>query len=308
MEAIVAGVIGALIAVSVAGACCPGSATTALGAGSWAEALSIARRADDAMGRFVGRLPRYAVLWIGRLERTCSRMPPSHVSEYPHVSLAVLLALSAGLAWWASGMVAGGVIGAVLCVAALVVACLREEKRRADNIERGLPEAFRALSISIGSGHSLAQAMRYVGAHAEEPVKTEFMRVGLSIDCGVPAVETLDILLSRLPVHGMDMVTLALKISKRTGAPLSGLLADAANSVGERIELRRTLDVKTAQARMSAHIVSAMPMGMMAFLLLFSSDFRAGVATMPGLFCVVAALTLNVVAVVIIGKIMRMEL
>ena len=184
----------------------------------------------------------------------------------------------------------------------------RAEKKRAENIERGLPEAFRALSISIGSGHSLAQAMRYVGAHAEEPVKTEFTRVGLSIDCGVPAVETLDILLSRLPVHGMDMVTLALKISKRTGAPLSGLLADAANSVGERIELRRALDVKTAQARMSAHIVSAMPMGMMAFLLLFSSDFRAGVATMPGLFCVVAALLLNVVAVVIIGKIMRMEL
>lgn len=51
--------------------------------------------------------------------------------------------------------------------------------------------------------------------------------------------------------------------------------------VGERIELKRRLDVKTSQARMSAHMVAAMPTGMCAVLALLSADFRRGLATPP---------------------------
>lgn len=51
--------------------------------------------------------------------------------------------------------------------------------------------------------------------------------------------------------------------------------------VGERIELKRRLDVKTSQARMSAHMVAAMPAGMCAVLALLSADFRRGLRRLP---------------------------
>ena len=106
----------------------------------------------------------------------------------------------------------------------------------------------------------------------------------------------------------MSLVTLALKVSQRTGAPLADLLSEASSMVGERIELKRRLDVKTSQARMSAHMVSAMPAGMCAVLALLSADFRRGLATPAGAGAVVLGLALNAVALVVIRRIMRVEL
>lgn len=208
----------------------------------------------------------------------------------------------------ASLSVPGALIGAGAPVIALAVAGGRAKKATARDVERAMPEAFGALSIALGSGHSLAQAMRYVGVHSREPVRSEFMRVGFAIDCGFSATEALDGLITRLSAPGLDMVALALKVSQRTGASLKDLLEEAARLVGDRIELQRTLDVKTSQARMSARLVAGMPVAMIVFLTLLSSDFRKGVATVSGAFCVLVALGLNAVAWLVIRKIMKVEL
>ena len=148
----------------------------------------------------------------------------------------------------------------------------------------------------------------FVGAHAQEPVHTEFLRVAAAIDCGISATDALDDLLVRIDAPGLSLVTLALKVSQRTGAPLADLLSEASSMVGERIELKRRLDVKTSQARMSAHMVAAMPAGMCAVLALLSADFRRGLATPAGVGAVVLGLALNAVALVVIRRIMRVEL
>ena len=135
-----------------------------------------------------------------------------------------------------------------------------------------------------------------------------FLRVAAAIGCGISATDALDDLLARVDAPGLSLVTLALKVSQRTGAPLAGLLSEAASMVGERIELKRRLDVKTSQARMSAHMVAAMPAGMCTVLALLSADFRRGLATPAGAGAVVLGLALNVIALVVIRRIMRMEL
>ena len=132
--------------------------------------------------------------------------------------------------------------------------------------------------------------------------------VEAAIDCGISATDALDDLLVRIDAPGLSLVTLALKVSQRTGAPLADLLSEASSMVGERIELKRRLDVKTSQARMSAHMVAAMPAGMCAVLALLSADFRRGLATPAGAGAVVLGLALNAVALVVIRRIMRVEL
>ena len=47
-----------------------------------------------------------------------------------------------------------------------------DRRREQHDVEEAMPEAFTALSMSLASGHSLAQGMRFVGAHAQEPVHT----------------------------------------------------------------------------------------------------------------------------------------
>ena len=202
----------------------------------------------------------------------------------------------------------GAMVGFVAPIAFAGLSASRRGHAEEKRVESAMPEAFTALSMSLGSGHSLAQGMRFVGSHADEPIKTEFLQVSYAVTCGIPATEALDDMLGRVHAPGLDLVALALKVSQRTGAPLKDLLSEAASMVGERMELRRRLDVKTSQARMSARMVAAMPMAMIALLSLLSSDFRAGLTTVTGAVSIAVALTLNAAAWAIIRRIMRVDL
>lgn len=227
------------------------------------------------------------------------------------VALLGALALAAGACGVAAGILAWSVLavvpGAVIPVGCCALSARRRERAERRWIDEEMPEAFSALSIALGSGHTLAQGMRFVGSHAQEPIKGEFTRVAFAIECGVPAPAALDDLLERLPASGLGLVSLALKVSQRTGAPLRGLLAEAADMVGDKIELLRRLDVKTSQARMSARLVACMPVAMVALLALLSSDFRDGLATSVGMGSVIVALMLNLAAWGIIRRIMEVD-
>lgn len=212
----------------------------------------------------------------------------------------LLLRLISRVRGWLGGAVAS--IGRALARCGVPLPRARRERRQ---LEEAMPEAFGALAASMASGLSFAQAMRYVGSHAREPVRSEFLRAEAQVVCGAGVAEVLDELVVRLDAPGLDFVSLALKVSRRTGAALSGVLSDAALLVLERAELRRKLDVRTAQVRMSAKLVALMPVVMIAFLTATSSDFRAGVATVPGAASIAGALALDVGAWAIMRSIMR---
>lgn len=317
MEAIVFCGIAGLVAFCVAGLLPSGATSRPHGfaAGGINQILLVTGRVFDRVPGAVDFLAGLAepfrdVAAARRLLFGPSGENAGAMLDKRRASAMVVLLMGAGLV--VGGVVSlsvpGALIGAGAPMVALAVAGGRAKKATARDVERAMPEAFGALSVALGSGHSLAQAMRYVGVHSREPIRSEFMRVGFAIDCGFSATEALDGLIKRLHAPGLDMVALALKVSQRTGAPLKDLLEEAARLVGDRIELQRTLDVKTSQARMSARLVAGMPVAMIVFLTLLSSDFRKGVATVTGAFCVLAALSLNAVAWMVIRKIMKVEL
>lgn len=310
MEIVVPVLVGALAATSTAVAC--------------AGEVTPVRRAGSLRGAVQGLLEIVAAAMPARLVEAvaCGGAGRAWAEMLPLGRLGVatdtdgervaLLVLSGAFAAIVLGAVSGSPLGVLLgAVGPAVVGAARAHagrRRESRDIEEAMPEAFAALSMSLGSGHSLAQGMRFVGTHAGEPVRTEFTRVAAAIDCGVPAAEALDDLLERVDAPGLGLVALALKVSQRTGAPLAELLAEASSMVGDRIELKRRLDVKTSQARMSAHMVAAMPVAMVVVLSLLSADFRRGLATPAGAASVALALALNAVALAVIRRIMRVRL
>ena len=301
MEITVPLVVGGLAGLSVATAC---------GVEPRVPQVPPAELARQALETVAEKLPRELVEndLLKKIARSWASLAPAHrlglVIEDASGRLAFLL-LSSGVCCVLLTMVSLSPLGfASGLVAPFAVGAAWDgfESRREQH------DAEEAISMSLASGHSLAQGMRFVGAHAQEPVHTEFLRVAAAIDCGISATDALDDLLVRIDAPGLSLVTLALKVSQRTGAPLADLLSEASSMVGERIELKRRLDVKTSQARMSAHMVAAMPAGMCAVLALLSADFRRGLATPAGAGAVVLGLALNAVALVVIRRIMRVEL
>ena len=235
---------------------------------------------------------------------------PESMREGERALAATALLVAAGAA--AGVVLAASWYGALIGCATTIVllagrahAGARAERAR---LETAATEAFQALAVTLGSGRSLAQALRYVGERCEDPVAQEFTSAAFALEYGEALGEVLDRLERSLSVPGVDLVATALGVSQRTGAPLQRLLEEASNMVADRVALERKLDVRTAQARMSARVVAAMPLVMVAFLGCFSPDFRSGLATATGAGSVLAAAALDLCAWLIIRKIMEVEL
>lgn len=178
-------------------------------------------------------------------------------------------------------------------------------KKRTRQLAEQVPDVFRSLSGALASGKTLAQAISYVGASGEGPLYREFGRASLRVSCGSSATDALSELPERVEAPGVSLMVTALSVSAKTGAALQGLFSRAARLVERRFELERELSAKTAQVRLSARIVSALPAAMVCLLTLLSPDYREGIAEPLGTFCVVAAATLDIAALIAIRRLMK---
>lgn len=309
--------------VLLCGVGCLAAASVSLGIGAdWrllADGVARAARcglgAASALGAQMGRIGlvsrefEESARCLLRAVQIGGVRPFSGMSDRELLGSAVCIDLGCGL----MGLAATGSIWALPMGVAVpwMMLSLRisecERKRRAQ-IEAGAPQAFAGLAASLGSGLSLVQALSYVGAHSKGEMGREFMRAACSMRCGESMARALDEMIGRLGVPGMEVVALSLEVSRRTGAPLGDLLGGAARSVGDRLELARELDVKTAQARMSARVVTAMPLVMIAFLVMTSPDFRVGLSAPAGAASLAIAASLDLIAWIAIRRIMDVKI
>ena len=281
-----------------------------LGLGAWVLTAQGGRAASKSGGD-----PRVRDS-LGRLRVVCTAPPVVAFGETPYCRrVAEELARSARLAplgvdrELASALVALSVIGLVAGVAvgavALLAWCSAREAARRRELARQVPDVFRSLAGALGAGRTLTQAISYVGSLGDGPLNREFARASLMVSCGTGATEAVGRVAKVTDAPGVELMVCALSVSARTGAPLQGLFLRSARLAERRFELERELTAKTAQVRLSARIVSALPVLLVAALVLVSPDYRAGVATPVGLGCVLVAALLDVVALSIIRRLMR---
>lgn len=198
----------------------------------------------------------------------------------------------------------GIVVGIASCAVGVLLRANAQKRRQRQELAREMPDVFRSLAVSLGSGKTLPQAIEYVGTHERGPVGVEFGKTAMSIRCGVSVAEALEELSRSLDAPGTELLATALSISQRTGSPLRDLLLSSAKMVEGKTELDRTLVTKTAQARLSARIVCILPILMVAILSMLSPEFRGGVLAPQGMACLAVALVLDGIAVLLIRRLM----
>lgn len=177
-------------------------------------------------------------------------------------------------------------------------------RARAKELSREMPEVFRTLALALGSGQTLAQAIGYVGTHAQGPAGKAFSRCSLRLGCGATVAEAIEALRGELDTPGVGLLATALVVSQRTGSPLKGLFDYAAELLESRGESERLLAVKTAQVRLSVRIVTLMPPVLVGTLALLSADFRAGLMTMPGMVSLGLATAMDLCAILIVRRLL----
>ncbi len=183
----------------------------------------------------------------------------------------------------------GGVIGGAIIAAAtsnlafgligLLVSPLagnaylshRISKRR-KRFEEQFPEALTLIASSLSAGHTFLRAIQMMTQEAGGPLAEEFGRVVAETELGDPLVDALARMAERLDMRDVDWVVQAIRIQQTVGGKLADLLHTLADFIRAREEIRREIDVLTAEGRVSAYVLGAMP----AFLLFFISVMNPG--------------------------------
>lgn len=218
------------------------------------------------------------------------------------------VAILVGVMWLATGSLSFSIIAAAAaCWLALSAAVNRHEIAR-EAVAELLPDALNAIGVYYESGLSLMQAFEQASLETPGALGEKLGRVASDMKAGASAEEALGHLHKSSDTKSMAFVAVALEVQQRTGGALKPLLTHAAENVSDALEMKRFLEVKTSQSRLSAKIVSIMPV--MLFLLMGAIDSGYideffGSSTGIGLF--LTAVVLEILGIAAVRRILGLN-
>lgn len=187
-----------------------------------------------------------------------------------------------------------------------VVSILRA--RRMSQFEQRFPEALDLLGRAVRVGHAFTTGMEMVATECAEPVAGEFRTTFDEQNLGLPLRDALLNLTERVPSVDVRFFVTALLVQKETGGNLAELLDELARVIRERFRIRREVLVKTAQGRLTAAILIALPLVMLIVLKVMNPGYVNVMFTDPvGPKILIGAAALQLVGAAVIWKIVHIE-
>ncbi|HSI97572.1 MAG TPA: type II secretion system F family protein, partial [Gaiellaceae bacterium] len=132
-----------------------------------------------------------------------------------------------------------------------------------------LPDNLDVLAGAMRTGHSMMGALAVMVDSADEPSKSEFRRVLQDEQLGVQLDDALMVMARRMQSYDAEQVAMVMKLQREAGGNTAEVLDRVAETIRGRMELRRLVNVLTAQARISRWILTSLPI--FVFLMLVSS-------------------------------------
>lgn len=137
-------------------------------------------------------------------------------------------------------------------------------RRRASRFSAQLPEALDLVAGSLGAGHTFLRAIQLMSDEFDAPLSDEFRRVVAETQLGLPLVTSLERMAARLRLRDVDWMVQAIRIQQEVGGQLGDLLGTLADFMRAREDVRREIKVLTAEGRISAWVLGAMPLCLFA--------------------------------------------
>jgi tight adherence protein B len=207
-----------------------------------------------------------------------------------------------------SGNLVIALAGAAFGAAApfLFVALVRVRRLRA--FEKTFPEAIDLLGRAVLAGHSFITGLEMIGTELSEPLSGEFRAVFDEQNFGLPLKDALLNLAERVPIMDVRFFITALLVQKDTGGNLAEILSNLSHVVRERFKVRGEVRTRTAQGRLTAAILIALPPIMMLILRFMNPDYEGLMFTDPlGPYMLGVAAGLQMVGAVLLWKIVNIE-
>jgi tight adherence protein B len=110
-------------------------------------------------------------------------------------------------------------------------------------------------------------------------MSAEFRRVVQEVGLGRTTEEALQNLLRRMPSDDLELLITAVNIQMEVGGNLAQILDTIGHTIRERIRIKGEIQTLTAQGRISAWVVTAMPVGLALFISVINPEYMAPIFT-----------------------------
>jgi len=177
-----------------------------------------------------------------------------------------LLYLSGSLAIAAAGGLAGGTLALLLSLKSM-------RDRRYRKLETQLPDAADVLVRSLKAGHPIVSSIRLVARELADPIGTEFAIVADEMTYGLDLETAMNNLGLRVGQEDFTLIVMATNIQASTGGNLAEILGNISKVVRERLKLRLKVKSLSAEGRLSAIILSVIPLALFGLLAVIAPNF-----------------------------------
>ncbi|HXM43080.1 MAG TPA: type II secretion system F family protein [Bryobacteraceae bacterium] len=166
----------------------------------------------------------------------------------------------------------------------------KKRSKRLAALEEQFPEALDFLARSVRAGHAFLISLSMVGEHVPEPLSTELRTLFNEINLGAPLATALENLTIRVPLLDFKFFTSTILLQRQTGGNLNEILGRLAHVIRERFRLKGEVKAASAHGRLTAGILTVLPLLTGLALLAVAPGYLQGMAKDPdGKYMIVAA-------------------
>ncbi len=185
-------------------------------------------------------------------------------------SLSLLLSLPLALIF---AIVLGGILP-------VMVLNLRRARRRAE-LSKQLPEAIDLMVQSLRAGHPINPAFNIIAQEMPDPIAGELGLVADAISYGDDLATAIECMAERIGLEDFNYLAVAITIQHSTGGNLATVLESLSAVIRDRFAMERKIKALSAEGRITAIVVSIVPVALAAFLHLSTPNYYAEVADDP---------------------------
>lgn len=260
-------------------------------------------RIVEAVGHAAGRRGITALV-AHRLEAAGL---PLRAAEYMTLHIAVVAIVSAAMQVMFGNVLASLVVVLLATVGPIVALSMAVSSRR-KRFEEQLPDILNMVAGSLRGGWGIQQALALVVQQTTPPAAPEFRRVDAETRLGMPLEQSLQRMADRLESPDFQAAVTAISIQREVGGNLAAVLDVVAATIRERAALKRHVSSLTAESRLSAYILIALPFLILLVLFFVNPTYLMPLVTTPvGLGIAAVGVLLLVVGIVWIANVAKVE-
>jgi len=183
-----------------------------------------------------------------------------------------------------------------------------KKSQRMGEFEQQFPEALDFIARAMRSGHAFSVSLEMLGSETPDPLGREFRTLFNEQNLGAPLEVALGNLMRRVPLIDVRFFVSIVRLQRQTGGNLSEILTRLAYIIRERFRLRGQVRAASAHGRLTAAILTILPIATMLALRLIAPDYLKSMTDdADGKYLIAGAVFLQIIGFLIMKKIIDIK-